>query len=377
MIEALCIWAACSIQSDPQEAYVLKASIESGTENGKPVFVFSGTSDLPDGTLLYVDFYRAGTQEGTQLFTTGTRVEKGAWRGTAGVFAERNLPGKYYLRVRFDISFQDRKDAGEAILKSSRNRSGKAEAWIQIGGPEEWERSYREVCERLAREIDEMQALAKEAGERYSLYRKGANPKDWKRQMEELRERVAAIERRNADRAEYRYLDLSEISNVGMEQLRGVVWALIDSYVRAAGAVDQAPAIEREAEARLDTLRQFIRKFKSQMRLPYVSSKELGVLARDLKGSLERAVESCRALETNRTRAKRVNESRLIFEALLIDLAYVVGDDRYAEVQELSQAANELFDRIGNPEFLANPDAMKEASPAIESLQKRIERFGP
>jgi hypothetical protein len=367
------ILVASLLQDD---AYRIQVELTSVEENGKPVFVISGLTDLPNGTLLYVDLFRAGTQEGTQLGNGATRVENKGFRHVLSVFPAKNPAGRFYVRVRFDLKFQDRKDAGEAIVQSNRKTSAKGEAWLDVGAPGDLDKEYRQQCLALAAEMDAMEALAKTARDKYASMRGGENPIEWKKQMTALKGQVSEIEHRNSEKVINRYFDLSEVSDIGLEHLRNQVWALVDAYLRAAGS-DTPQAAEKEAGIRLETIGSLVRLLKNKMNLPRVPSTDLKAITVDLKGALDETMRACQAAVSSKERAGMIAEQRKNFETSLMDLAYVVPSDRYEHVQDLAQLANALYDTLTRSESLDEPRSLQDVTTHVEQIEKLIKTFDP
>lgn len=358
------------------ESFRIQAELASGEEDGKPIFVVSGMTDLPDGTLVYVDLFRAGTQIGTQLANDSTRVENMGFRKTVRIFPKKNLAGRYYALVRFDLSFQDRKDAGEAIVKSKRKTSAKGEAWTDVGGPGDVDKEYREQCLNLAAEMDAMEALGRKARDEYASLLQGADPIAWKKRIAALKEQVSEIEHRNSDQVENRYFDLTEVADIGLEHLRNQVWALIETYIKAAGSTNPAPA-ESEARVREDTIGHLVRLLKNKMNLPRTASTDLRTITVDLKGYLDQAIKACQAAEPARARARMVEEHRKMFEQTLMDLAYAVSGDRYGDVDEIARLSAALFDTLTRPQSLEEPASLQDVSGTVEKIEKLIGDLGP
>jgi hypothetical protein len=324
------LWLALALQAE--RPYSLKAAIESGVEEGRPVFRLGGETDLPDGAMLYLDLFRSGAHVGAQLFTCATRVEAGRWREVAKVFPDRALPGRYYLRARFSVDFQDRKEVAEAMLKSNRPREGAVEAWLQIGEREDFERALRESRRHLAGELDALGSIAEEAvgqGE-----------------IEELRRRVLQIERRNSDRVDYRYFELTGVSQAGIERIRGAIWGMTDARVRQGDP--------SELQRRLEMVRQLVKRYKA----------ELGDV-NDVGSLRSERVESIRRI-LGRGAGNR--EAQSTFDLLVLELAHFAPADRYSDVQELAE--------LGRA-WLEQPKGSDEADlrpGAIEAILRRLDR---
>lgn len=328
------------VQDDPGTSFRLTAKLESATVEGEPAFVLSGSTDLPDGAVVMIDLFREGTPEGSQFHCRAVRVEKGAWRDVARVFSIKNPAGTYAARVRYDLKFQDRIDVGEAIVKLNRRTWARAEARLALGEKDDVEKEYRQICGRLAAEIDEMTAIADRARDAYWALRQGAEPSAWKKEMQALKDRAAEIERRNADRNEYRYFAVTDVSNAGLEHLRRGACALIDDAIRAAGSPEE---FEHAAAVRFQALLQDARRFKGMLRVTDDAAAEL---ARELGLS-----------------AARGDRDR--FERLLAALAHVMPADRYSEIQEIAEAGIEFFDRVGRPEAREKAERLQTLIDAI------------
>lgn len=355
---------AALIQND---AYRLSASIESGEEKGRPVFILTGSSDLPDGALVFLDLYRAGDHEGAQLFGGAARVVNGKYREIVAVFETKNPCGKYVLRARFDAAFQDRRDVGAAVSKSAKSAAVNAEARLQLGTPQELEREYRSVCERLGRELDEILGLVSAA-----RGRPRADLPAWKEEMDSVKRRILEIERRNIDRAEYRFYGLTSIACGGLEELRGAACEAIDAFLRAAASTPgKASSMEREAALRFDSLARLVDRHKSTLQIPRATLDTVRELLKRLQSVEDCALKAYRSDEPAFVRARIAAEHRNAFEAILVDLATALPDEQYSQVSDLAEAARALFDRIAEPAKISSENAPE----SVALLQDRLEKL--
>jgi hypothetical protein len=206
-----------SCSTSPQGNPKITASL---VEAPGPKLVCEGTAEMPNGIVLNIEIFFEKQPE--KITHQQVRVKDGAWSAPFLLFKgrERNLPGRYRVRVHYHPAFQPRPlENVDAYF---------VEATSQIGTAEEIETAHKAVRERLVADLKAFKALADEIQAAFEAAKGKPEPADWKKRVEGWKKACAEIEDRAALDPDYKALNFGRVTQTGTEYLREKVRALVE-----------------------------------------------------------------------------------------------------------------------------------------------------
>ena len=209
-----------------QESLVLKGELKEVPSQGKdsPSFLFEGTTNLPNGANVVTLLYYGRVETGRELFKDSGIVKGGKFSQEFPIFAKRNFPGTYTVRLIYDPVLQN---LGAADLPRT-----KVDVSLQVGGATDIERESKAVRDELIGEIRGLEAMADqiklklEEMKEKSKDEREAPYKAWYEQTLELRKRLDPRKH-----PEHYILRLDLLANSGFEELVGILMASARCFV--------------------------------------------------------------------------------------------------------------------------------------------------
>jgi len=339
-----------------QEArkYTLKASVVEVVpkEKDPPGFLCEGTTDLPDGARidLYTYFLnpdptglrKKEPEQGKHRYRTAVPVKDGRFSASFSLFQEKNLSGDYVFRVVFDPNLQ--------VQHLSTLPTVQSDVPLPLGKPGDAERDRAAWGARLFGEIKAVIAIADEvAARRKSDLEKGtSDPAAWAGPVRDWTDRLRGINERVHKAPEYLVLEMSNISDSGLDALGHLVLDLARS-----GSLGRDKGL-REGRERIDLM---VSNYEHELTRPPDPRQKRIDLAHEARGLLEAAV---------RGPGDRAGESRKRFKQVLFDIHALAQADVQALLRDLMAQATEIFDAL---------DEKKDVQAKVQSLQARLEEL--
>lgn len=209
-----------------QEPLVLKGELKEVPAQGKdgPSLLCEGTANLPNGADLVAHLYYGRVDPGRELFKDTTLVKGGKFSQEFPIFAKRNFPGTYTVRLIYDPVLQG---LGAADFPRT-----KVDVLLQVGGATDIDRESKTVRDELIGEIRGLIAIADQI--KLKLEEMKEKPKEerqvpfnaWNEQTLELRKRVDPRKH-----PEYYILRLDVLANSGIEELVNILMASARCFV--------------------------------------------------------------------------------------------------------------------------------------------------
>jgi len=209
-----------------QDPLVLKGELKEVPPQGKdgPSFLCEGITNLPNGADLVTHLYYGRVDPGRELFKDTVIVKGGKFSQDFPIFAKRNFPGTYTVRIIYDPVLQG---LGAADFPRT-----KVDILLQVGGVTDFDRESKAVRDELIGEIRGLVTLADQI--KLKLEEMKEKPKEereipfkaWSEQTLELRKRLDPRKH-----PEYYILRLDLLANSGFEDLVGILMASARCFV--------------------------------------------------------------------------------------------------------------------------------------------------
>ncbi|HEX7898457.1 MAG TPA: hypothetical protein VF950_11900 [Planctomycetota bacterium] len=187
-----------------------------------PKIVCEGAAAVPDGIILNVEIYLAGTKE--MLKHELVRVKDETFKASFDLFRgrERNLPGQYRVKILYHDAFQ----LPNKALPNVPNFH--VECASQIGTPAEIEAAHKTVRDRLSADLNGFKAVADDVVAAFDAAQGKPDPKEWKKRVEGWKRSCTDIEDRAAVDPDYKVLGYGRITQTSTEYLREKVRGLVE-----------------------------------------------------------------------------------------------------------------------------------------------------
>lgn len=216
--------------------YSVEATLKEDRDEktGRPVFVCSGTTNLPDGSLLSTHLYYGEVSPGRDLRYGAVKVQAGTFSVSLPVFLQRTLSGTYVAHVLFNPYLQQR------VVRTTMGdqvREYQVSATLRVGDGNAVREDRKRVHLDLARKID---ALWNVGQELRSLVARDPSRDAWQQEVEKWRETVRKTVEACHDVAEYKALAIADISGEAVEDLSQGLHQLIDAAGAYLGDRDNA-----------------------------------------------------------------------------------------------------------------------------------------
>jgi hypothetical protein len=218
-----------------QDTLTIKGSLREVPAEGKegPTFLFEGTANLPNGSILAAYLYYDKVIEGQELFRDFSTVKGGAFTQDYPVYPKKNFPGKYVARFIYDAQLQN---LGAADFPRT-----VVDFTLQVGSPADLDRESKAVRDQLAGELRAMVALGEQVKAKLDEL-KGKPASEWDPLIAAWRDESNRIRRRADPHAirEYSVLHLDVIADNGFEDLS----AMLLGAARCAAADQRGTCLE-------------------------------------------------------------------------------------------------------------------------------------
>ena len=216
----------------PQDDLKLEATLRDVPGDGagkRPVLLCEGTANLPDRSRLDLWLHFGEVRQGCEVTREAVEVQGGKFSCEIAFYTPpRNLAGLHTVRVGFEPHLQK-----PPVLEKLGDRARRLQAQVQLqaGSALDAEQDRQKWCKALGRDIEAMIAFADQAEARYSRDKDARkfDPKEWEGAYRDASDGCVEILRRAVSVPEYKALGLTLVSDVGLEELRGIVLHFIRS----------------------------------------------------------------------------------------------------------------------------------------------------